>query len=318
MALRISMALRILFAAVWLSGVATAQTEYFPLHQGNQWIYRGTASVQAMEIDGAQTIDGKDYSLLKGAFGGDAWLRMAADGTLYAYDPETKRERPWVAFQTPEGGTFETALDPCNKQGIVRSRNAKLTSPVGDFSGAFEAVYPAANCADAGLDSEIYAPWVGLVQRTGITIAGPRSYDLIYARIGGVTVLSEREVSFGLTVDREVYTHDRQPALMTARLTLRHSQPEPIEIVHGSGQIYDIAIRNEKGEVVYLWSEGKAFTAIYLTARYRAGEKNWVEAIRLADREGKPLPAGKYTVESWLTSNPVQKAWSASVAIEVR
>ncbi len=312
------MALKIFVTAICLGGIAAAQTEYFPLHQGNQWVYRSIGGVRSMEIDGSQTIDGKDYSLLKGAFGGDAWLRMAADGTLYAYDPETKRERPWVAFQTPEGGTFETALDPCNKQGIVRSRNARLTSPVGDFSGAFEAIYPAANCADAGLDSEIYARWIGLVQRTGITIAGPRTFDLIYARIGGVTVLSEREVSFALTLDREIYTHDRPPALMTVRLTFRHSQPEPIEIVHGSGQIYDIAIRNEKGEVVYLWSEGKAFTTIYLTGRYPAGEKNWVEAIRLSDKDGKPLPAGRYTVEAWLLSNPVPKAWSASVSIEIR
>jgi hypothetical protein len=243
---------------------------------------------------------------------------MASDGTLYALDPETSRERPWVAFATPEGGSFETALDPCNSRGVVQAVNAKVTVPAGEFLRAFEVRYPAANCADAGLDSEVYAPWIGLVRRSGITLAGPRSFDLIYARIGGVTVLSGPELAFSLTADRSVYTAGRQPAILTARITLRHSQPEPVEIVHGSGQTYDLAIRNQAGDTVYTWSADKVFPAIYRVERYPAGEKNWVETIRLADKDGKPMAPGKYTLEAWLTSLPVQKAWSASLAFEIR
>ena len=300
----------ILIAVLGASAVA-AQTEYFPLHVGNQWIYRSNIDVRQMEITRTGVFDGKQYALLRNAFSGDAWLRFSEDGTLLAYDPGTGREQPWVAFATPEGESFETALDPCNRRGVVVSRKAKHSSPVGEFYEALRIRYPAANCADAGLESEIYGPYIGLVQRSHQTIVGPRVYDLIYARVGGVTVVSAREVHFGLTLDQSVYAG--QPLL--ARITLRHSQSGPIELTFPTGQTYEIVIRHESGEVVFRWSAGKVFTQAIRRMAFGPVEHNWVESIRL-ERDGKPLPAGKYVAEAWLTTVGVRQ-YAASVGFEI-
>lgn len=292
-----------------VAGAAAAQSEYFPLHVGNQWIYRGDNNdVRAMEVIRTATFDGRQYAQLGGWFSGDAWLRMGEDGTLYAYHPETKREAPWVAFATPEGGSFDTELDPCTRRGVVSSTSRTWSGPAGDFAGAFEVRYPPANCADAGLEREVYGKWVGLIHRSYITIAGPRRYSLIYARIGGVTVLSEKEVTFSLTLDQAVYS----TPLMTARLTLRHTQAEPLELVFSSGQTYEIVIRDDQGTVVWRWSDGKAFTEALRRELIPAGERNWVELIRL-----ERVAAGRYTVEAWLTLAG-SRAYSATVGFEIK
>lgn len=298
------------------AGALSAQTEYFPLHVGNQWVYRGGGGVRVVDIPRSEQINGKEYAVVRNWFESSPWftrevlLRMAENGTLYALDRESGREAQWVAFGTPEGGSFETELDPCNKRGVVTSKG-KFSSPVGEFVETFQAGYPAANCADAGLDSEVYGKWIGLLRRRTVTIAGPRDYDLIYARIGGVTVLSERELSFGITIDKAIYT----VAPMTLRLTLRHSQPEPI-VVEAPSHLYDFEVRNEKGDPVFRWSAGKVFPAVIIRETFAAGERNWADTYDLKGGNGLPLPPGKYTIEGWLTTTP--KVGSASVAFEVR
>lgn len=144
------------------------------------------------------------------------------------------------------------------------------------------------------------------------------SLDLIYARVGGVTVVSAPEVSFSLALDKSVYGSSPRGEIpeMSARLALRNTQPEPLELSFPSGQIYDVAIRNESGVVVYRWSDGKAFPAIFQTISFSA-EKNWPILLRPADKDGKPLPPGKYTAEGYLTTAG-PKSYSAAVAFEMR
>ncbi|MGH9720309.1 MAG: BsuPI-related putative proteinase inhibitor [Bryobacteraceae bacterium] len=297
-----------------------AQTEYFPLEAGNQWIYRSSFNaedVRVVSVDEKRIIDGREYSLVRGWFGGDSLLRMDSNGTLYAYDSAAKSESLWIAFATPEGGSFETALDPCNRRGIVTARKAQHKGAVGQISETLQIRYPATNCADAGLDGDVWAPYIGLVERTFVTIAGPRIYRLIYSRTGGVTVLSEPELSFGLTLDKSAYTEGQLPV---ARLTLRHSQPEPLPLTFPSTQTYDLAIRNEKGEILYNWSAGKSFAQLFREERLAAGEKNWVISVSIpvpAVVGARPLQPGVYTAEAWLTTSGPRR-YVASVGFEVK
>ncbi|MGH9661981.1 MAG: BsuPI-related putative proteinase inhibitor [Bryobacteraceae bacterium] len=300
------MAPKLLTFALLAAGTSAGQSEFFPLHAGNQWIYRSNVDVRVVEIARTAQFQGRQYALLRNGFGGEDWLRMDDNGTLLRYDPQTQREQTWVAFATPEGGAFETALDPCNQRGVVTAAKAPHTGPVGEFAETFQVRYPSANCADGGLEREVYARWIGLVQRVHITIAGPRVYDLIYARIGGVTVLSERELSFSITLDRSLV---EQGALLV-RMTLRHSQPQPLSLLFGSGQTYEIAIRDEKGDIVHRWSDGKGFILIVRNESFPAGERNWVEPLRLS------LPPGRYAAEAWLATTPRQ--FSASAGFEVK
>jgi hypothetical protein len=84
-----------------------------------------------------------------------------------------------------------------------------------------------------------------------------------------------------------------------------------VELAFPSGQSYEFLIRNEKGAIVYRWSEGKAFTMAIRNEQF-AGERNYVEILEPANA----LPAGKYTAEAWLTTSG-PRAFTASAPLMV-
>jgi hypothetical protein len=187
--------------------------------------------------------------------------------------------------------------------------------PVGDVENALVVNYPVANCADAGLSTDAFIPYVGLIERESITIAGPRYLRLVYARLGGVTVLSEPEVAFRLALDKQRYGGENTPVL-TARLTLRSTQSEPVELTFSSGQRFDLVIKDESGREHFRWSDGRSFTQAIESERFGPGERNWVVEVPLASRGGERLPPGKYTAEAFLaTISP--RAFAASVGFEI-
>src|SRR5574340_97832 len=288
-----------------LSGIAGAQ-DYFPLEVGNQWVYRvsGRAAGDPLTVEVARTAEfnGQTYALLRG-LAGDAWLRAAADGSLYAYDPNVNTERLWTAF----AGDFVSSVPPCQQPARVSEKPASYTGPIGEFDRMLEINYQPGSCRDAGIERDLYLPWIGLVQRRVTTIAGPRTYDLVYARLGGITVVSGKETGFTLTLDQTVY----RGTPMLARLTIRNTQDAPLRLNFTSGQRYDLVIRNDKGEVVYQWSRGKFFTLALGTEVIGPGEKNWAITVPLDD-----IPNGHYVVEGWLTTAG-PRAYAASVGFDI-
>jgi hypothetical protein len=298
---------------LFLIGAAAqaADTDYFPLHVGNQWTYQsgtllGSGVQQQVEVKNAATLGGRAYVLYSG-LDGDAYLRQDDNGTLYTYDRNSQSDVMVAPFASDDGA-FTPVPNLCDQTGKIASRNAKYKGPIGEFDNALEIRYTPGKCADAGVVSEVYLPWIGLVQRTTTTIAGPRVFDLVYARIGGVTIVSGPETSFGITLDKSVYSAGSG---VSARLTLRSTQSDALKLVFSSGQMFDLAIRNEKGDRVYQWSIGRFFTDVVQTVDVQ-GEKNWTVTAPLGQ-----LPAGKYTAEGWLTPvGPV--VWTASAPFEIR
>jgi len=307
---------------------AAATPDYFPLQQGNQWVFRCggtcTSDPQVLEIERLGEFNGNRYALLKGFHGRETWLRLDETGVLWAYDPGSGRESRWYSFFAPEGEKFETSAEPCSPIASVATRAARYRGPVGEFENALAVTFEPGACADAGLGQELFLPWIGLIQRTEMTIAGPRTWDLIYSHTGGVTVLAEPHLSVSLTLDKAVYSEDFMPPvdpnrprpLMTARLSLRNTTTAPVKLVFPTGQRYDIEIRNEKGEVVYRWSDGKAFPMLFGEEAFGPGERNYVVAVRLGDKDGKPLEPGRYVVEASLTT-AAPRVYSSTAAFEL-
>jgi hypothetical protein len=202
---------------------------------------------------------------------------------------------------------YETSIDPCNRTAAISAKQTKHQGPVGEFREAAVVMYPPGLCRDAGITHEVYAPWIGLVEREVTTIAGPRTYALIYARLGGVTVLSEKEVAFGVSLDAASY---RPGAQATARISLRHSQAEPLRVTFSSGQTYEVVVRDETGAEVWRWSQGRGFTQALRAVEFGAGEKDWMVTFPA------PEKPGRYTAEASLaTVAPI--GYRASVAFEV-
>jgi hypothetical protein len=312
-------------AALAAATAGAVTPDYFPLAVGNVWAYRAGDATQTAEVVRTVVVDNTAYSVVQGLFGDEVWLHMAEDGTLEAWDPVRQQKSVWAAFGAPEGTPYATSVHPCDKTAQIASRNARYSGPVGEFSNALRIVYPPGTCADAGVSEDLFLPYVGLVSRTFITIAGPQRYDLIYARLGGVTEVSEQQSSFELALDRAVYTADLMPPVdprrsipvMTARIKLRNTQDQPLVLDFASGQIYDLELKAEDGKVVYRWSDGRMLTQALqsLTVPPRT-EKVWVIVVRLGNSSGV-FPQGRYTAEAWLTTTGSRK-WFASVPFEIR
>jgi len=312
------------FALAWL--MLAAHPDYFPLHVGNQWVYRAggtrTDGILTLEITRTGQFAGRTYWLLHGLPQGDFWLRMDEDGNLWAYSPERNQEELWYAFQKPEGEEYRTAVPGSLSRAVVASRQSAYKGPIGEVNNALEIRYP--GVFQAGMERELFLPYIGMVHRKQ-NVGGPATvtYDLIYSRTGGVTVLSAPELGFSLTLDRAIYYANLMPPIdperavptMTARLTLRNTTGTPVELVWPSGQRYDFQIRNEKGEVLWRWSEGRAFILLFGVEPF-TGERNYTEVIRLGDASGKPFPQGKYLMEGWLATQP--RAYFASTPFEIR
>lgn len=128
--------------------------------------------------------------------------------------------------------------------------------------------------------------------------------------------MSQPEVTFSLSLDRAVYSPRLHVPVLTARLALRVTQAEPLELTFPSAQRFDLALKNERGETVYLWSEGRAFALLYGTERFGPGEKNWLVEVPLQTKEGNQFPPGKYTAEGWLTTEGSRR-YAASVGFEI-
>ena len=148
-----------------------------------------------------------------------------------------------------------------------------------------------------------------------------RTCDLVYARAGGTTMAAQPQLQFSLTLDRSVYTANLAPPIdppqMTARLTLRNNTSQPVVLTFGSGQRYDLELKNERGEVVYRWSDGMMFTMLFGQERFGPGETNYTIVHKLAGQDGKPLPTGKYVAEGWITCTE-EGPYRATAGFEIR
>lgn len=294
------------------SGLAQ-HPDYFPLQVGNQWIYRSSPpfrSTWIVEVTGQRSIAGRDYFEVRG-FPGVTLLRKNDAGALVFYDVGGAREKNWVAFSTPVGEVFATEIDQCNRSAVIRSQAARLRGPLGEFDNGLEVVYHISGCADAGLTQEVFLPYVGLIERRQTTIAGEQAFSLIYARLGGYTVFSEKELAFGVTLDSAAY---RRGDTISARLTLRNTQPEILSLTFPSGQDYELVIQNESGREVYRWSDGRAFTQAIRMITIQ-GERNWVILAPIGPG-GADLTAGNYTATASLAVSGVKFAATAPFTVK--
>ena len=300
--------MRLFLLSAALAATATAQN-YFPLQTGNQWVYKASSpfgSPFVAEVNDARDFNGDTYYWVTGLKAPGAWLRTTDAGDLVEYDVDSQSVSTWVAFSAPEGGGFASSIGPCSALGVLTSKSSKLSVPVGDYSAA-EISY-SGPCAVAGITSDFYVPNVGLAKRIETSFTGPRTYELIYARVNGFITLQQPEVSFSLSATSTVKPGDP----ITARFTIRNGGSDPLALHFNSGQIHNIIIRDAKGVEVYNASLGIFFTQIIQTINV-VTEKNWV--VTFTPRV--ELEPGRYALEAYLTTADRQP-YRAQVDIEVR
>ena len=204
---------------------------------------------------------------------------------------------------------------------VMECRPAEV--PAGIFAPALRIEYSPANCADAGFEHELFAADVGLVERTIVTIAGPRRFVLIAAQVNGKRITAP-SLSLILAIDRPSYRANMMPPVdpqrsiprLHAALTIRNTSDLPLTLTFPSGQQFDFEIRNERGEAVYRWSDGKFFTLALTQMDLSPGEQTFSAEIPLSNEAGDVFSPGEYTIEGWLTTIGAA-AYRASVGFEI-
>ena len=301
---------------------------YVPLAVGNSWTYAvegraasGTVTVRVTESVGAA---GRQYFQLEGFTPQPALVRVGSQGRLWEFRSDSGTEHLWYDFGAAEGTIWRPELPhPCLGAAKLAFRHSDATVPAGDFDDVLVIRYGTTNCADAGIQEEVFAPNVGLIRRTETTIAGPRSMVLTEARVGS-RVIRSSAVSFSLSIDQPVYfpnlmppvTPERAVPLMRARMTIRNDTNFPLRLIFPSGQRFDLVIRDSSGQEIYRWSATRLFTQEMGTLELSPGEKTFSADIPLGQQAGRPLPQGSYVAEAWLTTAD-SSAYRASVGFEI-
>ena len=287
---------------LFLAGTSLlAAADYLPLETGNAWTYRtATGAGFTITVGSTAVVDGTSYYWLTGYTAEPVLVRTGDDGTLYARAAQGKQELPLTVFGN--GESFDAPFRQCAEQGTVEISKAPYQGPAGRFASPLVIAYRILNCADAGTTEEIFAGNIGMLRRTETTIAGPRVFDLVSARIGGVTIAARPSASFRVAVSS--VEQDRLAVALHLATT-----GAPIALEFPTGQRYDFVLRDANGKVLSALKD-VVFPQV-VSKILVAGEYIQDVEVPLA----APLASGTYTLEAWLTATP---RFAATVAFEIR
>jgi len=286
-------------AALFLSPSCLA-ADWLPLQTGNEWRYRHAESGQEFTIrvgDPVWLRDERLYYSLTGYTGDKRLVRRNPDGDLVYLDEDSGQDRYLTLFQ-PFGKIWWNAPGRgCEQEGQTQDANSTHDGPAGPFHDALDIRYRSFGCADTGVDAEQYADNIGLVRRTVTTLAGPRTYDLVYARVGSIHIDAGAYARFHLSVNGA-----RGASSLQATLRLQTNSPQTMNLTFPTAQEFELRLTDSRGNVVWQWSDGRVFDQ----AEHKLGlSQQWTTRVDV------PKPRGDggspvvevFTLEAWMTTN---------------
>ncbi|MGJ5814953.1 BsuPI-related putative proteinase inhibitor [Paludibaculum fermentans] len=303
--------------AVLLCPALFAQ-DYLPLGDGNYWTYRSDRASQSFTITVGTPYQFNDqvYYSVKGYGVANGFLRSTAEGDLLQVDMEAGTESPVTIFAP--GKQWESPLSGCQQTGEASAKRGGYAGPAGIFASAVTVTYGPGACSDAGFTEETYVENVGLVRRVVSTLAGPVQYDLVAARVGKFTFSADPSVIVRLSVPEN--SLQRQTAVealhLRAVLHVGAISALSVKVRFPTSQRYDLVLRNAAGEVVYRWSDGKAFLDVVGEEFVGGGPKAYQIEDAIDAAAAANLADGIYTLEAWLTTGDGPK-FSSTVSVEL-
>jgi Intracellular proteinase inhibitor len=292
--------LKTAIVAIGLHSCALFGADFFPLHEGYTWTYREAATGQTFSVRVGQPviIAGHQYYDLTGYTDTDLLVRIEETyGTLVYWDGVRNQEILLTSFEQFEGGHWVAPFRPCPEQdGQGQLKLGSHDGPAGPVAGVLEIQYRTIGCADVGLLQEQYADHLGMLRRVVSTIAGPRTFDLIAARVGNITIDAAPSASFTVSLGPATAAG---PVLATFRL--RVDSKLPLTLSFTSGQEYDFALKGG-GTTLWRWSASRTFLQA-LHQRIVADEWSATVEIPWPTTSGGALQPGDYTVEAVITNS---------------
>jgi hypothetical protein len=304
--------------------VAPAST-YVVWRAGDYATYRNVLTGQ--EVRAEVDLEGRGrvhYTEFAGL--GPLWVATSGrDEYIYLYTPPDRAFQLLVDALAPIGSSNPLHVPPCNNGVAVLAAREALTVPAGAFADVIRIDFTT-SCADAGVTSAWFARGVGPIQWTASTIAGPVTYQMIAARIGGVRYPKHNGICLVSEFPGPVVWIDRMPPVprpgsINVFLTIENNTPERLTYSFSTGQEFEIEIIDGGGNVVSRWSRGRAFTLAFHDVTLDPGTSHrFGGAVALAYDDGGALAQGYYTVKVYLTNiNPRGVAPpSSATPIEIR
>jgi Intracellular proteinase inhibitor len=283
-----------------LNCAALAGADFFPLQDGNTWTYREatTGATLNVQVGPPVTNAGKVYYKLSGYVTSDLLVRIDGRyGELMYWDDAQKQEFLLTSFEPFEGGHWLARQRPCPEQdGQTQVMRGQHDGPAGPVSDVLEITYRPVGCADVGPLEEQYAEHLGMLRRTDTSIAGPRVFDLVFARVGNITIEASPSVKFSVSANP---TNGPGPVSATFRLQVNSS---PLTLSFASGQEFDFVLKDNLGAELWKWSA----TATFIQSTHqRTVTDEWSETVQIpwpTTPDGKLLQPGDYTVEATVTT----------------
>jgi hypothetical protein len=321
-------------SAPWVGDLLT-RMNYFPLETGNQWVYSDGRNSYAVEVTQETTeSNGRTYYQITGFFQNDPAkvrkLRRDYLGQVWEYNPRGE-DFLWYRLS----GVMVAAWEFQSGQEIscvtgsslsARSTGDPIQVAAGNFSRIIRVEFKS-RCADGGILEDYFAPGMGLIKRVNNSIAGPRNFELISARVGS-QLFPQSVYGAQISIDKPVYFNNRMPPVsnpaptLIAQLSLHNDSDTPVELAFSSSQRYEWVIRDRVGKELWRWSEGLGFLQVLGQETLAKGRPlNYSVSIKLASRNGTLLDAGFYTLEGYLTTIEVQKGMQplgASIRFELQ
>jgi hypothetical protein len=298
--LRIALGTAVLISSAWAA-------DYFPLQQGNVWAYRNSATGELITVSVGTPVmlNEREYYSLRGYAARPVLVRLNGNQELLQVDEDTGRELVLTSFVPLQGGWWDAPWRGCRAMGQTFDKGAVHDGAAGPFHDVLEIFYQPLSCADFGSETEQYAPNIGMVRRVTTTIAGPQTYDLVYARVGSIRIDTTPHASFSVSLQ------STWPPDYTAVLRLRSNAPSPLKLHFTSAQEFEAVLLAETGKVIWRWSDGKTFD---LGTHETTVSGEWAAPVQIP---GSVLASGKYTLQAWLTTDGLIPAFAATVPVTI-
>jgi hypothetical protein len=126
----------------------------------------------------------------------------------------------------------------------------------------------------------------------------------------GRSTVSDR-IAFEVSADRLEYVYNLMPPLpptipgptVRARIRLENESSEELRLDFPTSQRFDFLLEDERGAVVFRWSDGKVFLPVLGREIVKPGETLTYEAaFSLPDSTRGLLPAGRYALKGILVA----------------
>jgi len=296
--------------AALLCAAALSGGDLMPLQDGNTWVYResNTGSEFTIRAGTPVVTNGLVYHTLTGYTPERLLVRMNEQNQLVYFDQEREKEMLLTSFEPFEGGWWNAPFRICDQLAQTLEKRGTFDGAAGPFHGVVEIRYRTFSCGDAGTESEQYAENIGMVRRVTSSIAGPRTYDLVHARVGAAIIEALPHGRFTVTAAAKPDFES-----LTATLRLQHNSSVEMKLPFPTAQEYEVQLLDSEGKVLWKWSDGLYFDQ---AAHERGVAGGWTVQVEIP----RPLrintgPSAEiYIVQAWITNSDVPR-YAASVPV---